>query len=64
MTSQPITPQQEQRIRDLKTNSVFTDLPEQDLAWLAERMEDVRMESGGVFGRKGEPLEYLNVGKG
>lgn len=61
MSSRPITPQQEQIVRDLKTNSVFTDLPEEDLEWLAERMEDVRIEPGGSFGRKGDPLEYLNV---
>ena len=61
MNSQPITPKQEQIVRDLKTNPVFTDLPEEDLKWLGERMEDVRIEPGGSFGRKGDPLEYLNV---
>jgi len=61
MDAQPITPQQEQIVRDLRTNSVFSDLPEENLAWLAERMEDIRIGPGGTFGRKGDPLEYLNV---
>jgi len=47
--------------QSLKTNQVFADLSEADLAWLAERMEDVHLEVGQVLGRPGDPIEYLNV---
>ncbi len=48
-------------IRDLKTNAVFADLLETDLGWLAERMEELRANTGDVVGRLGDPLEYLMV---
>jgi signal transduction histidine kinase len=47
--------------QNLKTNQVFADLSEDDLAWLAERMEDLHLEVGQVLGRPGDPIEYLNV---
>jgi signal transduction histidine kinase len=61
MSEQTQTPPSQEIIRALRTNSVFEDLSEEDLAWLAERMEDVRVEAGTIFGRKDEPIEYLNV---
>ena len=48
-------------IGDLKTNAIFADLPEADLIWLAERMEEVRAQAGEVFARPGDPLDYLMV---
>jgi len=48
-------------IRDLKTNSIFADLPETDLTWLAERMEEVRADAGEVYARTGDPLDHLVV---
>ena len=61
MSSQPITPQQQHIVDELKTNAVFADLPADDLAWLAERMQEKIMNPGEVYGRAGDPLEYLNV---
>jgi signal transduction histidine kinase len=48
-------------IRDLRTNSVFADLPEADLIWLAECMEEVAIDAGEVFAREGDPLDHLSV---
>src|SRR5258708_26071215 len=61
--SDPVrTPEQiENAVRDLKTNSIFADLPEADMKWLAEGMKEVRMNPGEVYGRRGDSLEYLNV---
>src|SRR5215510_9396156 len=48
-------------VRDLKTNATFGDLSPEDLAWLAERMEDAHFAAGEVLGRKGDPVSHLNV---
>src|SRR5262249_35789538 len=48
-------------IRTLKTNATFADLSPEDLAWLAERMEDLRVAAGEVLGRRGDPISHLNV---
>ncbi len=61
MGGQPTTPQQQHIIDELKTISVFADLPEDDLAWLAERMEERSLNAGDVFAREGDALEYLSV---
>ncbi len=61
MGDQPISPQQKHIVDELKTNAVFADLPEDDLAWLAERMQEKSMNPGEIYGRAGDPLEYLNV---
>src|ERR1700756_181516 len=61
MSSLPIAPQLQQIVADLKTSATFADLPEEDLAWLAERMEERRMNPGDVIAQEGDPLEYLIV---
>jgi signal transduction histidine kinase len=61
MGGQPTTPQQQHIIDELKTITVFADLPEDDLAWLAERMEEKSLNAGDVFAHEGDPLEYLSV---
>jgi signal transduction histidine kinase len=61
MGEQSRTPEMELIVEGLRSNSIFGDLPEADLTWLAERMESVRLEAGGVFGKRGEPIEFLNV---
>jgi len=55
------TAQVESIVRSLRTNSVFQDLADDDLAWLAARMEDVHAPVGEVVNRKGEPVEYLTI---
>jgi Signal transduction histidine kinase len=61
MSSSTNAAQIESIIASLKTNSDFADLSPEDLTWLAERMEDVRFAAGDVLGRKGDPIEHLNV---
>ena len=53
--------QMESIINELKTNATFADLSSEDLTWLGERMDDVRFAAGEVLGRKGDPIEFLNV---
>lgn len=48
-------------VDDLRKISVFADLPEDQLAWLAERFEEVRIEAGEFYAREGDPLEHLFV---
>ena len=51
MASPPITPQLQHIIDELKTNTAFADLHEDDLAWLAERMEEKTSNAGDVLAR-------------
>jgi len=53
--------QAERIVADLRTISVFADLSADDLNWLAGRMEEVRYRGGEVYGRPGDPAEYLFV---
>ncbi|MGH9474030.1 MAG: Crp/Fnr family transcriptional regulator, partial [Terriglobales bacterium] len=46
---------------ELRKVPVFADLPEDQLDWLAERFEEVRLEPGAVFMRPGDPVEHLVV---
>jgi len=61
MNTPPQKPQRETAIRELRTITVFSDLPEEDLAWLVERMEEVRLEAGEVYAREGDSIDYLSV---
>jgi signal transduction histidine kinase len=40
---------------------VFAGLPEDQLAWLAERFEEIRFEPGAICARQGDPADYLLV---
>ena len=46
---------------DLRQVSVFSDLPEDELEWVAQRMDEVRFHAGEVYGKPGDPVEYLVV---
>jgi signal transduction histidine kinase len=48
-------------VAELRKVSVFSDLPEEDLTWLAERMEEVSYRPGEIFGRPGDPFDHLSV---
>jgi signal transduction histidine kinase len=48
-------------VADLRGISVFTDLSDEDLSWLAARMEEMAFHSGETVLRPGDPVEYLNV---
>lgn len=51
----------ERHIRDLKTFNIFRDLPEADLQWLAEHMDEVKHSAGEVYAHQGDPLDHLMV---
>jgi signal transduction histidine kinase len=48
-------------IDDLRKIEIFSDLPQEDLAWLAEKFEEIRLQQGEIFAREGEPTNYLTV---
>lgn len=48
-------------IGDLRKIEVFSDLPEKDLNWLAERFEVVRFQPGEAGAQEGEPANWLIV---
>ncbi len=48
-------------IDDLRKIEVFADLPQEHLAWLAEKLEERRFQPGEIMAREGEPLDYLIV---
>ena len=47
--------------RDLRNIAVFSDLPDEQLLWLAEQGEDVRAEAGEVVFREGDPADHMFV---
>ena len=51
-----------QRIIDeVRKFSVFADLPEDDLRWLAERMDEITLEAGEIYARPGDSVDYLTL---
>ncbi len=48
-------------LSELHNIAVFADLPEDQLTWLAEHFEEVRLQPGAVYLRQGDPVEYLVV---
>ncbi len=46
-------------IDDLRKIEVFADLPQEQLAWLAEHLQEMRFRPGEVMGREGDPLDHL-----
>ncbi|HVO56056.1 MAG TPA: ATP-binding protein [Dongiaceae bacterium] len=56
-----VKPEIESAVRDLKTIDVFADLSDDDLRWLADHMEEARLEAGEVYGRAGDPLDYMSI---
>jgi len=48
-------------IDDLRKIEVFADLPEEQLDWLVEHLQEMRFQPGEIMGREGEPLDNLIV---
>jgi signal transduction histidine kinase len=46
---------------DLRKIEVFSDLPQEHLAWLAEKFEEIRLQPGEIFVRPGDPAVWLTV---
>ena len=55
------TTQLEHIIGEVKKFSVFADLPEEDLRWLAERMDEITLEAGAIYARPGDSVDYLTL---
>jgi len=47
--------------RDLRTVPMFSDLPEDQLAWMAEQGRDLRLHPGEVLFRESDPAESMFV---
>ncbi|HUI73913.1 MAG TPA: ATP-binding protein [Candidatus Acidoferrum sp.] len=48
-------------VADLRGVSIFSDLPAEDLEWLAARMEELKFPGGEILSRPGDPAEHLTV---
>jgi len=48
-------------VDELRAIKVFADLPQDQLAWLAERLEERRYTVGEVLARQGDPVDHLIV---
>src|SRR5579872_1421588 len=48
-------------IDDLRKIEVFSDLPQEQLAWLAEKFEKVHLQPGEIIVRDGDPADWLLV---
>ena len=48
-------------IEEVRKFSVFADLPEEDLRWLAERMDEFTLEAGQIYARPGDEVDYLTL---
>ena len=55
------TTQIEHIIGEVKKFSVFEDLPEENLRWLAERMEEITLDGGAIYARPGDSVDYLTL---
>lgn len=51
----------EQVVSDLHKVKVFSDLPQEHLVWMAENSEDIRLATGEVLMRAGDPALWLYV---
>ena len=61
MTTPANAAQIESIIRALKTNPVFADLPDLDLVWLADHMEELHFDAGEVIAHAGDPVEHMVI---
>ena len=61
MAEHPTGEQIEQLVNDLRKIDVFTDLPQEHLAWMAGKCEDLHLAPGEVFMRPGDPAVWLVV---
>lgn len=48
-------------VSDLQKVAVFSDLPPEQLAWLAGQFQEARFQPGEIFAREGDPIENLAV---
>jgi signal transduction histidine kinase len=53
--------QTEHIISEVRKFPVFADLSEDDLRWLAERMDEITLAAGEVYAKRGDPVDYLTL---
>jgi signal transduction histidine kinase len=51
----------EDRVAALRRVAVFADLPEDQLQWFAENVQDDRYAAGDVLFRKGDPPDWMSI---
>lgn len=61
MAENPATEAGKSLIDDLRKIDVFSDLPQEHLAWLAQEFREIRLQPGEVFLRDGDPADTLVV---
>ena len=61
MAERPSGEQIDQLVSDLHKIKVFSDLPQEHLAWFAEKSDDTRLAPGEIFFRMGDPADWLAV---
>jgi signal transduction histidine kinase len=59
--SSPVTKSPEDKVEALRRIAVFSDLPEDQLKWFAENVEDLRLKTGDVLFRKGGPADVMAI---
>jgi signal transduction histidine kinase len=48
-------------VADLRKIQVFVDLPDDEIEWVAQRMDEVKYPAGFIYGRPGDPIDYMIV---
>ena len=48
-------------ISNLRQFEVFSNLPQEHLAWLAENLEEIRLQPGNILVHLGDPADWLFV---
>jgi len=61
MAENPASETGKSLLDDLRKIEVFSDLPQEHLAWLAEKFEEIRLEPGEVSVQEGGPADSLFV---
>ena len=61
MTDNPTLTTSDTLKDELRRISVFADLPDDQLTWLAEHMIDRRLDAGEVLARPGDPVRFMTV---
>ncbi len=46
---------------DLRKIAIFEDLPDDQMSWLVEHLEELRFEPGAILAREGEPIAHMIV---
>jgi signal transduction histidine kinase len=61
MSELETTEEKARRTEELKKIDIFSDLSAQDLAWLADNMEEVSYAAGEAYGKPGDPFDHMII---